>query len=85
VAWRLRRDVWGHGYATEGGRIALDYTFGELGLADVVSFTPAINLQSRQVLERLGMSHVSDFDRPGIAPEDQLDSYVLYKRSVPSP
>lgn len=50
-----------------------------------MSFTPAINLRSRRVMEHLGLSYVSDFDRPGIAPDDPLRSYVLYKRSVPSP
>lgn len=80
VVWRLRRDAWGHGYATEGGRAALDYAFDKLGLADVVSFTPAINMRSRRVMEQLGMSYVSDFDRPGIALDDPLHAYVLYRR-----
>src|SRR5262245_49749965 len=36
VGWRLHRDVWGRGYATEAGRAALQQGFGDLGLAELV-------------------------------------------------
>ena len=32
VGWRLARDAWGLGYATEGGRASLRYGFEEIGL-----------------------------------------------------
>jgi len=43
VGWRLARDAWGRGYATEGGRAALAFAFDELGLDEVVSFTAVVN------------------------------------------
>jgi RimJ/RimL family protein N-acetyltransferase len=55
VGWRLRRDAWGLGYATEAGRAGLDYAFGRLGLAEVVAFIDPGNDRSRAVAGRLGL------------------------------
>lgn len=80
VGWRLAHDAWGKGYATEGGRAALVYAFDELGLTEIVSFTSAINVRSRRVMERLGMSHdpADDFDHPSVA-TGPLRLHVLYR------
>jgi hypothetical protein len=32
VGWVLRRDAWGHGYATEAGRACIDWGFGQLAV-----------------------------------------------------
>ena len=34
VGWRLARDHWGKGYATEGARAAVGFGFAELGLEE---------------------------------------------------
>ena len=39
VGWRLARAHWGHGYATEAARAAVDYGFEELELEEIVAFT----------------------------------------------
>src|SRR4029077_20429589 len=57
VGWRLTRDAWGNGYATEAARVALAFGFDELKLDEIVSFTAVINERSRRVMERLGMTH----------------------------
>ena len=66
VGWRLARGAWGQGYATEAGRAAIAFGFGERGLEEIVSFTSATNARSRAVMERLGMTHDpgDDFDHP---------------------
>jgi hypothetical protein len=51
VGWRLAFEHWGHGYATEAARLALDYGFGILALSEVVSYTSATNHRSRAVME----------------------------------
>jgi RimJ/RimL family protein N-acetyltransferase len=80
VGWRLARDAWGHGYATEGGRAALAFAFDELGLEEVVSFTAVVNERSRKVMERLGMTRdpADDFDHPSIT-DGPLRRHVLYR------
>ncbi|MGO9971331.1 MAG: GNAT family N-acetyltransferase [Solirubrobacteraceae bacterium] len=82
VGWRLDRRYWGHGYATEAARASLTFGFDRLGRDEVVSFTAAVNDQSRRVMQRLGMSHdpADDFDHPAI-PVGPLRRHVLYRMS----
>lgn len=71
VGWRLARDAWGHGFATEGARAALRWGAAhvELPRDAFVSFTTEANVRSRRVMERLGMRHdpADDFDHPLLA------------------
>jgi ribosomal-protein-alanine N-acetyltransferase len=55
VGYHLRRDQWGHGYATEAATACMDYAFGELGAGKVVSLIRPENTPSRRVAERNGM------------------------------
>jgi RimJ/RimL family protein N-acetyltransferase len=50
----LAREVWGKGYATEAARAALEWAFGELGRASVMSMIHPDNTASIRVAERLG-------------------------------
>ena len=81
VGWRLARDHWGKGYATEGARAAVAFGCGELGLDEIVSFTSVVNERSRRVMDRVGMTHdpADDFDHPLLAPGDALRRHVLYR------
>jgi RimJ/RimL family protein N-acetyltransferase len=80
IGWRLARESWGRGYATEAARAALAFAFDELGLPEIVSFTSVGNEPSRRVMERLGMRHdpADDFDHPRVAP-GPLRRQVLYR------
>ncbi len=64
VGWRLRRDAWGHGYATEAARASIEFGFETLGLPQVVSFTVVGNLRSQAVMKRLGMTLLTPYDHP---------------------
>jgi ribosomal-protein-alanine N-acetyltransferase len=81
IGWRLSRDCWGRGFATEGARAVLTFAFGRLNLAELVSFTAVGNLRSRAVMERLGMTHkpADDFDHPMIAEGSPVRRHVLYR------
>jgi len=83
VGWRLAREHWGRGYATEAGRAALAYGFEELGLDGIVSFTSGLNEPSWRVMERLGMSRdePGDFDHPRVPAGHPLRPHVLYRLS----
>ena len=54
--WRLRRDAWGRGYATEAARAAMAHGFGDLGLEEIISLIRAGNAGSIAVAGRLGMT-----------------------------
>jgi ribosomal-protein-alanine N-acetyltransferase len=81
VGWRLSRDAWGHGYAPEGARAALDVAFTELGLDEVVSITVPDNAKSRRVMEKLGMTYdpADHFDNPTVPADSPLRRNVLYR------
>jgi RimJ/RimL family protein N-acetyltransferase len=81
VGWRLAVDAWGHGYATEGARAALEYGFGALGLREIVSMTVSSNDRSWRVMERLGMkrAHGEDFDHPRVPEGHPLRRHILYR------
>jgi RimJ/RimL family protein N-acetyltransferase len=55
IGWRLVRDAWGHGYATEAARAIMDHAFGTVGLDRVVAVLDVDNDRSRRVCEKLGM------------------------------
>jgi RimJ/RimL family protein N-acetyltransferase len=82
IGWRLRREFWGQGIAFEAAQQAMKYAFSELKLSELVSFTAAVNLRSRKLMERLGFSHeaVDDFDHPEIAEGHWLRRHVLYRK-----
>ncbi|MGP5011828.1 GNAT family N-acetyltransferase [Psychrobacter glacincola] len=79
IAWRLHKDYWGQGYATEAARAALNFAFTELSLDEVVSFTAVINKRSQLVMERLGMMNTrANFYHPALDPNHQLAEHVMY-------
>lgn len=81
IGWRLAREHWGRGYATEGARAALAFGFEQLDLAEIVSFTAVANQRSRTVMERIGMRRdpSDDFDHPELPPDHPLRRHVLYR------
>jgi RimJ/RimL family protein N-acetyltransferase len=85
VGWRLAREHWGHGYATEAARAALDFGFRHLGLGEIVSFTVPANQRSRAVMERIGMtrSATDDFEHPALPEGHPLRRHVLYRAIRP--
>lgn len=62
VGWRLRRDVWGQGYAREAATASLDHAFAGLGAPHVLALTVPGNTASWGLMERLGMERREDLD-----------------------
>ncbi|GLQ07299.1 GNAT family N-acetyltransferase [Sneathiella chinensis] len=86
IGWRLARDHWGQGLATEGAKAALTFAFDRLSLPEVVSFTFKDNHRSRAVMERLGFQNSGeDFNHPALPDGHPLRPHVLYRLQKPSP
>jgi RimJ/RimL family protein N-acetyltransferase len=85
IGWRLSKEAWGNGYATEAARAALAYGFGPAGLDEIVSFTATTNLPSQRVMQRIGMTHdeSDDFDHPRVPAGHRLQRHVLYRITRP--
>jgi RimJ/RimL family protein N-acetyltransferase len=84
VGWRLGRSFWGHGYATEAARAALEFGFDSLKLEEIVAFTPMTNWRSERVMHRVGMTHDpgDDFDHPQFPEGHRLRRFLLYRVSA---
>ncbi|HCH24399.1 MAG TPA: GNAT family N-acetyltransferase [Oceanospirillaceae bacterium] len=79
IGWRLSRDTWGQGIATEAAKAAVDFAFQELELEKLMSFTPKANLRSMAVMERIGMHDTKqDFDHPALPQGHELERHALY-------
>ncbi|MEV6864350.1 GNAT family N-acetyltransferase [Streptosporangium subroseum] len=61
LGYRLHASAWGKGYATEGSRALIGKGFTELGVERVFAGTMAVNLGSRRVMEKCGLTLVRTF------------------------
>lgn len=61
LGYRLRREVWGAGIATEGGRMLIDLAFSVLGATRVFAQTMAVNAGSRRVMAKCGLRYARTF------------------------
>ena len=55
VGYHVRRDLWGHGYATEAARACLEYGFDKLGAKRLISMIRPGNVRSIRVAEKNGL------------------------------
>lgn len=79
IGWRLAKEYWGKGYATEAARAALKFGFEVLELNEVYSFSSVSNQKSRAVMERLRMQNCGrNFKHPDIPENHRLSEHVLY-------
>jgi RimJ/RimL family protein N-acetyltransferase len=69
IGWRLSRDAWHKGYATEAAVAAMNFAFDELDLPEV--------------MQRLGMTHdpSADFDHPRVPADWPLKTHILHRIS----
>ncbi len=85
LGYRLRRSVWGKGYATEGSRALIDRGFTDPDVRRVWAQTMAVNIPSRRVMEKAGLSldrvfHL-EWDDPLPGTEKGEVEYSLDRRS----
>lgn len=55
IGYRLMREKWGRGFATEGSLCLLNYGFGTLDLPQITAVAMPENQASRRVMEKIGM------------------------------
>ena len=82
IGWRLAREHWGHGFATEGALGVLHRGFECHGLEEIVSFTALLNVRSQAVMQRIGMRNANaDFEHPALPEGHRLRPHCLYRIS----
>ncbi len=56
IGWRLARDAWGNGYATEAAKASLEFGFESCALKRIISIHQLGNDASARIMQKLGMS-----------------------------
>lgn len=83
LGYRLRREAWGNGYATEGSLALIRKGFTELGVQRVYAETMVVNTGSRRVMEKAGLRFIRTFHQqwPEPIPGDEFGEveYALTK------
>ena len=74
LAYAVMSEYWSRGIATEMARSLLSIGFEQLGLAQLVAFTPTTNHASRRVMEKVGFA----FERELVHGDARLP-HVLYR------
>jgi len=83
VGWRLCRQAWHHGYATEAATAALGVAFSGVGLDEVWSITAVLNEPSQAVMRRLGMAQHAFFEHPRVPAGSPVRPHVAYHLGRP--
>lgn len=78
IGWRLKKEHWRNGYASEGAMACLEYARDVLGIKKVLSFTAKVNIPSQKVMEKIGMAKIDEFDHPALK-DHPLEKHVLYQ------
>ncbi|MBQ4915871.1 GNAT family N-acetyltransferase [Maribacter sp. MMG018] len=64
IGWRLKKSSWGNGYATEGAKKCLEFAFNDLSIDKVIAVCTLQNSASENVMKKIGMQKVGEFDHP---------------------
>ena len=78
IGWRLAKNTWNKGYATEGAKRCLQYAFDILKLKEVYAVTPVLNKKSEHLMQKIGMKKVTSFVHPLLLHDERLKMCVLY-------
>ena len=79
IGWRLKKEFWGRGLATEAANACLKYGFETLNFDKIVSFTSVLNITSEKLMKRIGMTLIGNFEHPNIEKNNPLCRHVLYQ------
>lgn len=83
IGWRLKKECWNQGYATEGAKACLEYGFTNIGLDTIYSVAPEINIKSQLIMKKIGMQYQKTFSHPKLKDYTKLQDCALYKISKP--
>ena len=82
IGYWIAADHWGNGYATEAGRVFIDYAFSELGLHRIMGQHFSRNPASGRVMSNLGMK-LEGIHRDGFVRWGKFEDSVVYAVLAP--
>lgn len=84
IGWRLKKSVWGKGYATEGAKRCLKHAFDTLNISQIVSVCTKSNKPSEHVMEKIGMIKQGTFFHPKLTDYPNLHECLWYSIENPN-
>lgn len=82
IGWRLAKKHWNQGFATEAARGVMKFVERQTDIKEVYAFTAKKNIPSINIMEKLGMEVVTEFEHPSIMEGHSLKPHILYKVST---
>ncbi len=64
IGYRIKKELWGFGYAAEAALAVKEYGFGTLKLKKLCSYMESSHRQSRRVAEKVGMKREKEYSNP---------------------
>lgn len=78
IGWRINKNYWGKGLATEGALESIKYANKHLQLNRIYSMASKTNAKSIKVMEKIGMTYIKDFEHPKLRGNPGLKKCVLF-------
>ncbi|MFS4416990.1 GNAT family N-acetyltransferase [Maribacter sp. 2307ULW6-5] len=78
IGWRLKKDAWGKGYATEGARKCLEFAFNTLHLESIIATCTEKNSKSENVMKKIGMEKMGAFKHPKLREYPEHEKCICY-------
>ncbi|QQX80550.1 GNAT family N-acetyltransferase [Shewanella sp. KX20019] len=78
IGYRFHPDYWGKGFATESNRACIEYARAHMDLDTIYGEVMPENTDSSQVLKKLGMRFVKQYQDGGYT----IDSYAIHLKSA---
>ena len=78
IGWRLKKNTWENGYATEGAKKCLEFAFKELNLEKIIATCTEKNSKSENVMKKIGMEKMGEFKHPDLKKYPEYEKCVCY-------
>ncbi|GAA4296758.1 GNAT family N-acetyltransferase [Aestuariibaculum suncheonense] len=79
IGWRLKKSAWGRGYATEGAKRCLKFAFDDLDLDRIIATCTKQNVNSEQVMKKIGMKKIAEFKHPELKAYPEYEVCLCYE------
>ena len=79
IGWRLKKNAWGNGYATEGAKKCLEFGFNELNLEKIIATCTEKNSKSENVMKKIGMEKIGEFKHPKLKEYPEYEKCICYE------
>ncbi len=79
LGWRLKKNAWGKGYATEGAKSCMQFAFNELNINRLIATCTQKNIISEKVMQKIGMQKQSNFKHPKLKEFPEYEDCICYE------